>query len=716
MSWSNKLTGAPVSPVNAQYQALTLAANTQLHWPLETTEGVPYVAAQIDVTANAVGLSLLMPDATQASPGNVTSVTNTGSNSFTLADSTGTAIQVIAAGQTFIITMTGNATAAGTWRTTLLGSTTTNANAATLAGYGLQASGATLQLSYPVSSLSANQTVTAGFRANQIVWTGATGTLQLDAAATLTAGWWALATNQGTGPLTISTSGSDLINGNASIVIPEGSAGQFYSALVGCTGTGFVTFGNVPSPTAIADGGTGATTAPAALTNLGGSAIGQTIFTAPNAAAVRAALGISTTTFNLVPTSSSVGVGSGDGGNVYECSAAVILTLAATAGLGTSFFFCVNAQGGSVTLTPNAGDSINGQTAGANYIVPQGSSGMLVTNGAGNWWPIFLEQGTTNLAGPWIVAGGTVDAITVTNLPARGIPADGEIQCFRASGANTSTTPTLSRDGSTARAVVKSGGVALVPGDIPGALAECYCRYNLANTRWELLNPAFPGSPQLQFQKFVANGTFTVPANATTKTVFKITAAGGGGAGGGASTGGQACGSGGGSGGARTAWFKGFNPGDSVAVVIGGGGGGGSGNGAPGGNTTVSYSAVAIVSANGGGGGPFGTPPGAGGAAGTSSATAIGTTLTLVDSVSAGAAPGANGIYLATALAVTWGGGGGSNSIGTGGNPTYSGATQQAGNAGTDGAGGSGGASTTGGGAANGGNGGTGFAIFEWVG
>src|SRR6185437_3048659 len=44
-------------------------------------------------------------------------------------------------------------------------------------------------------------------------------------------------------------------------------------------------------------------------------------------------------------------------------------------------------------------------------------------------------------------------------------------------------------DGQAAHPITKKGGAPLLAGDIPGALAECLLRYNLANTRWELLNP-----------------------------------------------------------------------------------------------------------------------------------------------------------------------------------------------------------------------------------
>lgn len=91
--------------------------------------------------------------------------------------------------------------------------------------------------------------------------------------------------------------------------------------------------------------------------------------------------------------------------------------------------------------------------------------------------------------GQWAVAAGTVDAITVTGLAGTSTVPDGFLTGFRATGANTSTTPNLSFNGLTARTIVKCGGQALLAGDIPRANYECMVRYNLANTRWELLNP-----------------------------------------------------------------------------------------------------------------------------------------------------------------------------------------------------------------------------------
>lgn len=99
-----------------------------------------------------------------------------------------------------------------------------------------------------------------------------------------------------------------------------------------------------------------------------------------------------------------------------------------------------------------------------------------------------VQDGSTN----WTTAGGTSDALTATFTPALTTLIDGQICFVRAAAANAGTTPTFAPNGLTAHTITRYGGAAVVPGDIAGANAELVLRYNLANTRWELLNPANP--------------------------------------------------------------------------------------------------------------------------------------------------------------------------------------------------------------------------------
>jgi microcystin-dependent protein len=114
-----------------------------------------------------------------------------------------------------------------------------------------------------------------------------------------------------------------------------------------------------------------------------------------------------------------------------------------------------------------------------------------------------VQDGLSN----WTIAGGTSDALTATYTPALQAINDGQLCFVRAAAANATTTPTFAPNGLTPEVITKQGGVALAIGDIPGNLAEIVLRYNLANTRWELLNPAFLG------------GTGTGDVKPTLKTV-----------------------------------------------------------------------------------------------------------------------------------------------------------------------------------------------------
>jgi microcystin-dependent protein len=97
-----------------------------------------------------------------------------------------------------------------------------------------------------------------------------------------------------------------------------------------------------------------------------------------------------------------------------------------------------------------------------------------------------VQDGLSN----WTIAGGTADALTATYTPALTALGDGQLCFVRAVSANATTTPTFAPNGLTARTITRLGGAALGIGDIAGALAEIILRYNVANTRWELLNPS----------------------------------------------------------------------------------------------------------------------------------------------------------------------------------------------------------------------------------
>lgn len=117
-----------------------------------------------------------------------------------------------------------------------------------------------------------------------------------------------------------------------------------------------------------------------------------------------------------------------------------------------------------------------------------------------------VQDGSIN----WVDGGGTADAITASySIPLTAL-VDGQLCYVRATAANTTTTPTFSPSGITARTIVKNGNAALAAGDIAGDGHELILRYRLSDTKWELLNPAVTGVPTITGNNsFSGNNTFT---------------------------------------------------------------------------------------------------------------------------------------------------------------------------------------------------------------
>ena len=239
MSYVSPFTGDVIQPTDVSFRAVTLSANTQLNWPSNSTTNTDYASRIMQVTATAGSLNLFMPPANQTSVGNDALIRNIGANTFTVKDYTGVnTIVSVAAGESKYIYITTNANAQGTWGVIAFGTGTSSADAATLAGYGLVASGATLNQSHPSSSITTGTTFAVADRAQTRVWGGGSGTATLPAAATLGNNWFTLFKNNGTGSFTISCTGAELIDGNSTKTFNPTE-----SAFIVCTGTAYVTVG-----------------------------------------------------------------------------------------------------------------------------------------------------------------------------------------------------------------------------------------------------------------------------------------------------------------------------------------------------------------------------------------------------------------------------------------------------------------------------------------
>lgn len=239
MSYVSPFTGDVIQPTDVSYRAVTLTANTQLNWPSNSTTNADYAARIMQVTASTAGLNLYMPPADQTSVGNDALIRNIGANTFTVKDYAGTnTIVSVAAGESKYIYITTNATSQGTWGVIAFGTGTSSADAATLAGYGLVASGATLNQSHPSAAITSTSTFATTDRAQTRVWSSGAGTAILPAAATLGNNWFTLFKNNGTGSFIISCTGAELIDGNSTKTFNPTE-----SAFIVCTGTAYVTIG-----------------------------------------------------------------------------------------------------------------------------------------------------------------------------------------------------------------------------------------------------------------------------------------------------------------------------------------------------------------------------------------------------------------------------------------------------------------------------------------
>jgi len=239
MSYNSPFTGNVIQPTDVSYRAFTISANTQLAWPINGNATNDYAARIMEVTASAGSLNLYMPPANQTSVGNDALIRNVGGNTFVVKDfAGGNTIVSIAPSESKYIYITDNPDEEGTWGIIAFGVGTSNADAATLAGYGLMASGNTLNQASAVTTFSTSTTATAANRGELLVWTGGAGTLTLTGASTLGNNWFTQVRNAGTGLLTVACGGSDVINGSASITMQPTD-----SCFVACSGTAFYTVG-----------------------------------------------------------------------------------------------------------------------------------------------------------------------------------------------------------------------------------------------------------------------------------------------------------------------------------------------------------------------------------------------------------------------------------------------------------------------------------------
>ena len=236
-TYVNPFTGQTVSPSSVSYESLSLTANTELQWPINGNDNTP-ASSIIDVTATSSGTGtgwlLKLPPATQVSTGQSIIIRNVGAQIFTVTDNGGNTIVSVSSGVADFIFLTDNTTVNGIWASVVFGAGTSSANAGALAGYGLVATGLTLNQAYNVTNYYSSATLGVANRAQFNVWSSGVGAFTLPSASAIGNNWFTIIRNGGTGVLTLTPTGTDTIDGNVNmqlqltesvVIVSNGSTG-----------------------------------------------------------------------------------------------------------------------------------------------------------------------------------------------------------------------------------------------------------------------------------------------------------------------------------------------------------------------------------------------------------------------------------------------------------------------------------------------------------
>ena len=373
-SYTNVFGGNTINPTMLSYVAYTTAVDLSLVWSFEALDGSDVMAAKLDVTTSVASLSVTFPKASLVSVGQDVLIRNVGANTFTVLGYSGATLGTVASGEAWYFYLTGNSTDAGTWESVEFGAGTSSASAASLAGYGLAAVLTRLNQNLPTTALLGSYTFGVSDCATVVRSGGGALAWTFPAATTLGGGWFVYIINAGTGTLTLTPSGSDTIDGDATKALQPDE-----SCIVFCDGSNFNTLGY-------------------------GRAITSTI----TAQSISIAGGAGTTTLSTVQKSAQVQnfTGAITGNRIVEY------------GVGAGYWFVYNNTSGAYSVT------FRTDSSDAGCVVSQGSFSIIRSDGANMDVAFSATSGTvTNVAtgvgltgGP-ITTTGTISLATTAVTP-----------------------------------------------------------------------------------------------------------------------------------------------------------------------------------------------------------------------------------------------------------------------------------------------------------
>lgn len=207
-------TGDVVQPTDVSYDSLQFSTDQVLVWPNYAVPGATTVAAAriIDCVATTTGLKITLPAGNQGSVGSDILFRNKGDNPFVVEDISGDQSVTIAVGGSRYFYLVDNSTEDGQYSNVEFGAGTSIADAASLVGSGLTNQAGRLETSTSVLEVLEAPTLDEESRAIAYVWKNGAGSFQLPDPATLSAGWFIMVRNGGTGTLLIDAPSGALID------------------------------------------------------------------------------------------------------------------------------------------------------------------------------------------------------------------------------------------------------------------------------------------------------------------------------------------------------------------------------------------------------------------------------------------------------------------------------------------------------------------------
>lgn len=229
-----------VPPADAGYYAASISANAYLSWEnnFSGATGELLAATFVDLLPSTAGLTVRMPSAEQVSTGTELLIQNSGSDAVSILDNAGNSVASVAPGTIKYFMVTNNATAAGIWAVFTFGTGTSTADAVALAGKGLRVIANKLNAEVAYWPVNSNYTISESNRA--VVIDASTGALMLTLplSTSLSAGFYTFVRNSSTGNITLSPSGTELLDGLSTKVLAPGE-----SLILICTGFNWISVG-----------------------------------------------------------------------------------------------------------------------------------------------------------------------------------------------------------------------------------------------------------------------------------------------------------------------------------------------------------------------------------------------------------------------------------------------------------------------------------------